>query len=103
MNQKEVEAKIAAFLPEDAYSKDEIIAFLVEDDEKLFEKAFPNIEQRAAITALFSRTLDMLKFHTEDDESAHEEYLGKKLANVDAKLRNHRHELDKTYSAKADF
>jgi hypothetical protein len=102
MNQKEVEAKIRAFLPEDAYSKQEIIAYLIEDDEKLLEKAFPDPQQRIVLVALFDRVLDMLQYHTEEEEP-HEEQLGEKIRNVDAKLRNHRHDTTKQYSAKPEF
>jgi hypothetical protein len=103
MNQKEVEAKIRAFLPEDAYSKEEIIAYLIEDDEKLLEKAFPEPQQRIVIVALFNRVLDMLQYHTEEEEDPHEKEIGVRLDNLDAKLRNHRHDTTKQYSAKPEF
>lgn len=91
---KGFEKDVEAFLPEGAWWED-LIAILLEDED--FEKAF-NREQRTVLLAVFKRIVAMLRWHREEDEEPH-----KMIATIDAKLRNHRHELDKSYSAKPEF
>lgn len=87
-------------IPEDAWS-DDLTKFLKTDPE--FAKLFPDKEQREALIAIFAKVTFMVDFHTYEDTSPHGETLAKKMFETDAKLRNHRHQMDKSYSAKAEF
>lgn len=100
MIDKEFEASINAFLPENAFQKDQIVDFLKSDASiaKLFTK-----EQRVALIAIVERILDIHYYHADDEEKPHQEQIFVKIDNVEAKLRNHRHETGKTFSAKAEF
>jgi hypothetical protein len=73
----------------------------VKNDKATLLKIF-NEEQLRLIKILLNDVLSALAFHRDEDDSAHPN-IRDKLSNVDAKLRNHRHNLDQTYSAKAEF
>ena len=55
--------------------------------DPVYETLFPK-EQREALASLFVKIEDIIEKETEK---------------VDARLRNHRHQLDKNYSAKPEF
>jgi hypothetical protein len=59
-------------------------------------------EQLRFITILVKNVVSALKFHSEEDDSAHPS-IRENLKTSDAKLRNHRHNLDQTYSSKPEF
>jgi hypothetical protein len=59
-------------------------------------------EQLAIIKGLISLTVKAIEWHDKDDIESHED-IRKELKNIDAKLRNHRHPLEKTASAKPEF
>ncbi len=71
------------------------------EDKPTLDKIFTEPQLRI-IVQLVRNVVSALKFHSEDDDSAHPD-IREKLGNVDAKLRNHRHNLDQTYSSKAEF
>ena len=97
---KEYEAAINAFMPENAFLKDEIVDFLKID--VTFAKAFTK-EQRITLIAIFERILDIHYYHTDDEETPHTDTIYKKIESAEAKLRNHRHDTTKSFSAKAEF
>jgi len=102
MSEKNLKADVEAFLPEDAYS-DDLITFLLDGGENgSFAKQFTK-EQRIALVAVFQRIVQSQDFHQYKDENPHNETLGQTISNTDAKLRNHRHDLNKTFSSKAEF
>ena len=102
MTEKNLKADVEAFLPEDAYSND-LITFLLDGGENgSFAKLFTR-EQRVALIAIFQRIIQSEDFHQYTDEKPHGETLGKTVSNIEAKLRNHRHDTTKTYSAKPEF
>ena len=102
MAEKNLKVDIAAFLPEDAYS-DDLITFLLDGGEAgSFAKLFTK-EQRIALIAIIQRIVQSQDFHQYKDERPHEESLGKIISTNEAKLRNHRHDLNKTFSAKPEF
>lgn len=70
------------------------------DDKKPFLKIF-NEDQLELINIIVNFAVEALKFHDEHEES--HEASRKDVAAIDAKLRNHRHQLDKNFSAKAEF
>ena len=65
------------------------------------EKIFTE-EQLAIITQLIKNVVAALKFHDDEQDDSHED-LRDKIDNVEAKLRNHRHDTTKTFSAKPEF
>ena len=74
------------------------------DDKASFLKIF-NEDQMELLKIIVNFTVEALKFHDEYEES-HEAFRKDVTADVtaiDAKLRNHRHQLDKNFSAKAEF
>ncbi len=73
----------------------------VESDKATLLKIF-NEEQLCFIKILINDVVSALKFHSEDDDSVHPD-MREQLKTSDAKLRNHRHELDKSFSAKPEF
>jgi hypothetical protein len=87
-------------IPEDIWG-DDLTKFLKESEE--FAKLFPNKEQKEALIAIFANINFMVHFHAYEDTNPHESTLAKRLFDSDAKLRNHRHQLDKNFSAKAEF
>lgn len=60
-----------------------------------------NEQQLRVLNILLKNVIGAYKFH-ETFEEAHMD-IRDTVKNVDAKLRNHRHELDKNYSAKPEF
>ncbi len=70
------------------------------EDRADFLKIF-NEEQLELIGIIVNQVVKAMKWHDEYDE-AHAD-LRKEVNNVDAKLRNHRHDTTKQYSAKAEF
>ncbi len=102
MSEKTLKADVEAFLPEDAYS-DDLIKFLLNGGENgSFAKLFTK-EQRIVLIAIFQRIVQSQDFHQYKDQNPHNETLGKAYSNLDAKLRNHRHNLNKTFSSKPEF
>lgn len=72
-----------------------------EEDKKTLLKIF-NEEQLKFLKIFAENVVNALEFHTNEDDSTHPD-IREKLTNVDGKLRNHRHNLDQTYSANAEF
>lgn len=70
------------------------------DDIGPFRKIF-NEEQLTLITVIVDYVVAALKFHDEFEES-HMKIVNN-TKNIDAKLRNHRHPLNETFSAKPEF
>jgi hypothetical protein len=87
-------------IPDDAWSED-FTEFLKKDAD--FAKIFPSKEQREALILIVERIVKMMDFHVNEDKNPHDETLGQSLSQTDAKLRNHRHDLNKTFSSKAEF
>jgi hypothetical protein len=80
---------------------DAVSAFTNDLDGKLLAKAF-SPEQYRILCAMFKKLDAALEWHdSEENENAHPLLL-KKVDNLDAKLRNHRHETGKTFSAKPE-
>ena len=89
-------------IPDDAWG-DDFTKFLESDETiaKLFSK-----EQKQALVAIIGRVVKMINFHACEDKAPHEDkfiQLNDNTEKVDAKLRNHRHDLGKQYSAKPEF
>ncbi len=61
-----------------------------------------NAEQLALITQLLKNVVAALEWHNKEDSESHPE-IRESIKSTDAKLRNHRHQLDKNFSAKAEF
>lgn len=61
-----------------------------------------NAEQLRFIQILINNVVNAIEFHNQKDDSVHPD-LRETVNKIDAKLRNHRHNLDQTYSAKAEF
>lgn len=82
---------------------DAIAAFSNEKtDGKILRQAFTP-EQYRIIKALLTKLGEALDWHMDKQEDPHSETLGDKISRLDAKLRNHRHETGKTFSAKPEF
>ena len=75
--------------------------FQSEQDQKMFQKIF-NPEQFEIIKLIVDRVVKAIEWHNKDDPEAHLT-LNNSIRNLDAKLRNHRHELNKPFSSKAEF
>lgn len=71
------------------------------EDKATLLKIF-NPEQLAVIAQLATNVVSALEFHSQEDEEAHP-IIRNKLDKTEAKLRSHRHQMDKNYSAKAEF
>jgi hypothetical protein len=71
------------------------------DDKTAMLKVF-NEEQLAVVTQILKNVVHALEFHGTEDDGTHPD-LREQIKKVDAKLRNHRHELNKNFSAKAEF
>jgi hypothetical protein len=86
-------------IPDDAWDED--FAVFLEKDEafaKLFSK-----EQKQALIAIIDRVIKMINFHAYDDKAPHEDTLSDRINQTDSKLRNHRHDLGKQFTAKPEF
>lgn len=70
-------------------------------DAETLHKIFTE-EQLEFVRIIVNNVVKALAFHRDEDDGVHP-FLKDKLDNTDAKLRNHRHNLDQTYSAKAEF
>ncbi len=70
-------------------------------DHKEFTQAF-NKEQQSIILTVLKKIIKQQEFHDYDDKNPHDESLGKDIRELDEKLLNHRHDLGKTYTAKAE-
>jgi len=71
-------------------------------DAQTLRKIFTE-EQQEFIRILVSNVIKMMTFHnTESLAEAHKD-IHEEIEKINAKLRNHRHDLNKTYSAKAEF
>ncbi len=70
------------------------------DDKKTFLKIF-NEDQMELISIIVNFMVKALEFHDKYEES-HEAFR-KEVTSIDAKLRNHRHDTTKQYSAKPEF
>lgn len=81
--------------------EDEIADPTDEASKAAMEKLFTP-EQLIFIHQLLKNVISALKFHDSKDSSPHED-LTNQIENIDAKLRNHRHDLNKQYSAKPEF
>jgi hypothetical protein len=101
MNQEEINQtrkEIRDFIPSDMYG-DDLIEYLMDDnDDSGFDKLFTK-EQRVALLALFKKVMYAQSFHEYKDKNPHDE----QLSDLSAKLRNHRHDTTKQYSAKPEF
>jgi ribosome biogenesis SPOUT family RNA methylase Rps3 len=71
------------------------------EDKTTLLKIF-NVEQLALITQLLKNVVAAIKWHNEEDSESHPE-IRENIKSTDAKLRNHRHDLNKTFSAKPEF
>jgi hypothetical protein len=70
-------------------------------DAETLAKIF-NPEQLRFVKILLKNVVEALAFHNKEDDSTHPD-MREELKKMDAKLRNHRHELSTSYSAKAEF
>jgi tRNA U38,U39,U40 pseudouridine synthase TruA len=86
-------------LPDDAVS-DDLVKFLKADTD--FAKIFSK-EQREAIIAIIARIVSTHDFHAYTDEQPHSETIAKRVYDLEAKLRNHRHDMGKIFTAKPEF
>lgn len=101
MNQEEINQtriKIKDFIPDDMYGNDLIEYLMNEKEDSGFDKLFTR-EQRIALLALFRKVMYAQEFHEFKDKNPHDE----QLSDLAAKLRNHRHDTSKQYSAKPEF
>lgn len=71
------------------------------DDKAPFLKIF-NEDQLGLLKIIVNHCVTALEFHSKKDDEAHPD-LREKVENIDAKLRNHRHDTTKQYSAKPEF
>lgn len=70
------------------------------DDKTPLLKIF-NEEQLELVKIIVDNVVKAFKFHEEFEESHRD--IREKHNNIDAKLRNHRHPLNETFSAKPEF
>jgi hypothetical protein len=102
MSEKEtLESEIQYLENKDVAWWDVISAFSNETDGKILGQAFTP-EQYRIIKALFTKLGKALDWHSDENDEPHEK-IQEKIRILDAKLRNHRHELDKNFSSKAEF
>jgi len=66
--------------------------------EKLFGK-----EQAIVLKIIVKKIVDALEWHMREDDEPHVKTLGKDIEKLEAKFRNHRHDANKTYTAKPEW
>ena len=71
-------------------------------DAETLRKIFTD-EQLEFIRILVNNVINAINFHNTDSLAEAHKDIQADIEKLEAKLRNHRHELDKTYSAKAEF
>ena len=69
---------------------------------KAFDAAF-NKEQKEMLRVLILPIVESVLQHIVEDEAPHFRSISKLHEDLSSKLRNHRHELGKTYSGKPEF
>jgi hypothetical protein len=100
---KETHETSIAFLEDKELSfYDKIDILLHPGDSKLIFSVF-DAKQARLLKAIIQIVKDSYDFHTTEEDSPHCETLGKELNAIVTKLSVHRHQLDKAYSAKAEF
>jgi len=83
------------------WGMENVVVGPTDDDKATLLKIF-SAEQLKFIQRLIENTVAALEFHNKEDEEAHP-VIRDKVDKNDARMRNHRHELGSTYSAKAEF
>jgi hypothetical protein len=86
--------------PSDIYSPLDFKEF-IESEEFKKTGAF-NDEQLQVIGELLVMIDASISWHNSHDKNSHKE-MREKIDNIDAKLRNHRHDVTKLYSSKGEF
>jgi hypothetical protein len=96
-----LESEIEFIEREDISFFDVFSAITNDTDGKILAKAFTS-EQYSIIKAIVKAISDAYEFHDGKESESHPD-LREAISKVEAKLRNHRHETGKSFSAKAEF
>ncbi len=105
MSEKEeekLESELKYIERKDISFYDVLSAITNNTDGKLLGQTFTS-EQWRIIRALAKAVNDFIEFHTSGDDDEPHKNIKAEIEKVDARLRNHRHETGKVFSAKAEF
>lgn len=72
------------------------------EKQKEFKRIFDNKEKRGVLLAIFTRISNEINFHTDEDTNPHQETLAQGINENESDIKNHRHDLTKCFSAKAE-
>lgn len=85
------------------WGMDEVLNNMEGKTDQASLRAIFSEDQLRFIRILVKNVVHAIEFHNSDSLAESHPDLREDISKIDAKMRNHRHNLDQTYSAKAEF